>query len=169
MKKAAFLALAMLAAASLPLLAQAASPGPNAPGTAPCADPLAVVRAFYDANDAQRFDRSAGLLSPEAEFATWATGVNGHVMAQKHLRGRAQIQPYLPDAHGLSRRLPGSPADGPIYHETKVKVAGDTVRFMLEPDRKRPNGRLYNPFSVEVQLEGCRIRSLTVIEHVTWL
>ena len=90
-------------------------------------------------------------------------------MAQKHLRGRAQIRSYLPAARGLSWRLPGSPADGPIYHETKVKVAGGTVRFMLEPDRKRPNGRLYNPFSVEAQLEGCRIRSLTVIEHVTWL
>lgn len=46
---------------------------------------------------------------------------------------------------------------------------GNTVQFMLEPDRKRPNGRLYNPFSAEVVLDGCRIKALTVIERVTWL
>jgi hypothetical protein len=88
-------------------------------------------------------------------------------MAQRHLKGRDALRRFLVEGRGLRHRLPDSPPDGPIYHESRVTVEGSTVRFMLEPDRKRPNGRLFNPFSVEAVLDGCRIKSLTIIERVT--
>lgn len=134
-----------------------------------CGDPLAVVRAFFQANDAQHYDASASFLSDDVKFDTWATGVNGYTMAQRHLKGRKALRAFLDEARGLRHRLPDSPADGPIYHETRLNVSGSDVQFMLEPDRKRPNGRAYNPFSIEVVLEGCKIKTLTVIERVTWL
>jgi hypothetical protein len=56
-----------------------------------------------------------------------------------------------------------------VFHETRLSVSGNTVEFMLEPDRMRANGKPYNPYSVQAVLEGCRIKSLTVIERVTWL
>ena len=134
-----------------------------------CADLMAVVRAFYAANDARQFNKSAGFLAEDVVFDTYATGVNGYIMAKRHRVGRAALRDYLPEARGVRHRLPDSPPDGPIFHETRLSVNGNTVQFMLEPDRKRPNGRLYNPYSVEVVLEGCRIKTLTVIERVTWL
>ncbi len=136
---------------------------------AACGDPMAVVRAFYRANDSRRFDASARYLTDDVKFDTWATGVNGYTMAQRHLKGKKALRAFLADARGLGHRLPDSPADGPIYRETRLSVSGSTVDFMLEPDRKRPNGRAYNPFSIEVVLDGCRIKTLTVIERVTWL
>ena len=150
------------AAAAAAAAAQAAAAGG-------CADPMAVVRAFYAANDARQFDKSAGFLADDVVFDTWATGVNGYIMAKRHRSGRAALRAFLPEARGVRYRLPDSPPDGPVFHETKVSVNGGIVQFMLEPDRKRPNGRLYNPYSVEVVLEGCRIKTLTVIERVTWL
>ncbi len=141
----------------------------TAGSAAPCADPLAVVRAFYWHNDALRFDQSAALLTADAALETWATGVNGHVMARRRLEGRKRIAAFLKEGRGLSYSLPGSPPDGPVYAETRIQVGAGAVRFMLEPDRKRPNGRLYPSFSVEAILDGCRIRFLTVIEQVTWL
>jgi hypothetical protein len=134
-----------------------------------CADPLAVVRAFYAANDAQQFNKSAAFLAEDVVFDTWATGVNGYIMAKRHRSGRAALRDYLPEARGLRHRLPDSPPDGPIFRETRMGVKGNIVQFMLEPDRMRTNGRPYNPYSVEAVLDGCRIKTLTVIERVTWL
>lgn len=128
-----------------------------------------MLRAFYDSNDAQRFDASARYLSEDVKFDTWATGVNGYIMAQRHLRGREALRKFLGEARGVRWRLPDSPPDGPVYRQTRINVSGSTVQFMLEPDRMRPNGRPYNPFSIEAVLDGCRIKSLTVIERVTWL
>ena len=153
---------AFSAAAALTGGAQAAAAGG-------CADPLAVVRAFYAANDAQQFNKSAAFLAEEVVFDTWATGVNGYIMAKRHRSGRAALRDYLPEARGVRHRLPDSLPDGPVFRETKMSVKGNTVQFMLEPDRIRPNGRPYNPYSVEVVLEGCKIKTLTVIERVTWL
>ncbi len=149
----------------IPAYSQTAGAGRGAS----CADPLAVLRAFYDSNDARRFEASARYLSEDVKFDTWATGVNGYMMGQRHLRGKDALQKFLGEARGVRRHLPGAPADGPVYRETRISVSGDTVQFMLEPDRKRPNGKLYNPFSIEAVLDGCRIKSLTVIERVTWL
>lgn len=134
------------------------------PGT--CPDPMAIMRAFYDANDASQFEKSLGFFADDASLSTWAEGVNGHHMREEHRTGKAQIGPALGDL-GL-RRISERP-DGPIYHETRVQVAGDHVTFVLEPDRKRPNGKPYNPFRVDAVFTGCKIKSLTVIDLVTWL
>jgi len=134
-----------------------------------CGDPLAVVRAFYGSNDAGHFSASTRFLAEDVKFDTWATGVNGYMMAQRHLRGKEALRRFLGEARGVRLHLPGSPADGPVYRETRVSVSGNTVQFMLEPDRMRPDGRPYNPFSIEAVLDGCHITSLTVIERVTWL
>ncbi len=138
-------------------------------GAASCADPAGVLSDFYDANDAGRFDASVRLLTDDAVLATWATGVNGHKMVLRNLEGRAQIRQFLPQGRGFAWRLPGAGPDGPVYRRTKLAVAGNVVRFVLEPDRRRPTGGLYNYFSVEAVLAGCRIASLTVIEQITWL
>jgi len=136
---------------------------------APCSDPLSVTRAFYDSNDAHHFAAAAGSLANDALFDTWATGVNGYIMAKRHLKGRAAIQKYLPEARGVRWHLPDSPSSGPVYSLTRASVTADVVKFMLVPDRKRPGGRPYNPFSIEARVSACRIVSLTVIEQVTWL
>jgi len=130
---------------------------------------MAVVTAFYDSNDAGLFDASMKYLADDIVFASWASGVQGYVMVPRHLKGKQQLRRFLPEGRGLSRRLPGSPPDGPVYRVTRVHVTGDDATFMLEPDRIRPNGRPYNPFSVEAVIDGCRIKSLTIIEQVTWL
>jgi len=141
----------------------------HAQAAAGCADAVAVVRAFLAANDAGLWDKSAALLTDDVVFDTWATGVNGYIMARRHREGRSALKAFLPEARGVRHRLPDSPPDGPVFAETKLTVKGSTVQFMLEPDRMRPNGRPYNPYSVEAELDGCRIKTLTVIERVTWL
>jgi len=155
-------AIVVLAFAAAAALAAGAQP-------AACADPLAVLRAFYAANDAGQWEKSAALLADNVVFDTWATGVNGYIMAKRHREGRAALKAFLAEARGVRHRLPESPVDGPVFRETKLSVKGNTVEFMLEPDRLRSNGRPYNPYSVEAVLDGCRIRALTVIERVTWL
>jgi hypothetical protein len=132
----------------------------------PCSDPMTIIRAFYDANDASRFEVSLGFLTEDATLSSWAEGVNGHHMRETHLTGKGQIRSALGNP-GLQRT--SSQPEGPIYHESKIHVSGDQVTFMLEPDRRRPNGKPYNPYRVEVGLIGCKIKSLTVIDLVTWL
>jgi hypothetical protein len=87
-------------------------------------------------------------------------------MIQKHLVGKEQIRAVLGNP-GL-RRVSGQP-NSPIFHETDLQVSGNKVTFALEPDRVHPNGRPYNPYTVTVVFEGCKIKSLTVIERVMWL
>ena len=132
----------------------------------PCPDPMAIIRAFYDANDASHFEVSLGFLAEDATLSTWAEGVNGYHARARRMTGKQEIRPVLAEL-GL-RRITDQPG-GPIYHETRVQVAGDHVTFILEPDRRRPNGKPYNPFKVEVVFAGCKIKSLTVIDLVTWL
>jgi hypothetical protein len=159
------------ATATLPLPITSTMPAAAAAplqATAPtsCPDPLTVIKALYDANDAAKFEASLDFFTEDATFASWAEGINGHHMKERHLIGKAQIRPALGDP-GL--RHTSAQPDGPIYHENKIKVSGDRVTFMLEPDRLRPNGKQYNPFHVEVVFVGCKIKSLTVIDLVTWL
>jgi len=137
--------------------------------TAPCTDPMAVLKVFYDLNEARHFEASARYLVDDAVFATWATGVNGYIMAQHHLKGKTAIRNYMAAARGVRWHLPDSPSEGPIYHVTRARVNDDIVQFMLVPDRKRPGGRSYNPFKVEARVRDCKIVSLTVVEEVTWL
>lgn len=136
---------------------------------APCSDPLAVLKDFYDLNDVRHFEASGAYLADDAVFTTWATGVQGYVMVKRSLSGKSAIRKFLPDARGVRWHLPDSPPDGPIYHLTRVSVNNYTVQFMLVPDRKRPSGRSYNPFKVEARVSACKIQSLTVVEEVTWL
>jgi hypothetical protein len=156
--------LVFLAVLVLPLSAQ----GRAAPAAA-CADPHGVLTAFYAASDARRYAASMKYFADDATIDAWATGVNGYIMAKRHAQGTAGIRKFLPEGRGFSLHLPDSPSDGPVFHETRLSVSGNRVQFMLEPDRMRPNGRPYNPYSVEAVLDGCRIKSLTVIERVTWL
>jgi len=155
----------LLLATTLLSRAEAQAPSPSAP----CSDPLAVIKAFYDSNDAGQFDSSMSYVADTIAFATWATGVNGRQMMLRHLNGKKALRAFLPHGRGLRWRLPDSPPDGPVYHENRVNVSGNEVKLMLEPDRKRPNGGLYNYFSIDATLDGCRIKTLTVIEQITWL
>ncbi len=134
---------------------------------AECPNVASIVKTFYDANDASKFDTSLALLADDATLDSWAQGINGHHMTTKHLVGKEQIRTVLGNS-GL--RHISSQADGPIFHETDLQVSGNKVTFALEPDRVHPNGgRPYNPFTVTVIFEGCKIKSLTVIERVMWL
>jgi hypothetical protein len=139
-------------------------------GAASCADPLGVVNGFYNSTEDAHFDGSLRFFTSDAVFDTWTTGVNGHVVGvRRHLVGRRQIRAFLPEGRGLQWRLPGVGSDGPVYRQKKVTITGNVVRFSLEPDHRRPDGREYNYFTVEAVLAGCLIRSLTVIEQITWL
>jgi ketosteroid isomerase-like protein len=131
-----------------------------------CPQATKIIQSFYDANDTAHFDDSLALLTEDITYVTWAEGINGHHMLEKHYNGKDQIRPVLANP-GL-RRSNGEP-DSPVFHEVEFKVSGETIRFLLRPDRKRPNGRLYNPYGVEAKFNGCKIQSLTVIEYVTWL
>ena len=137
---------------------------PNPTTTPSCPNPLAVIKAFYDANDASQYDASLALLTPDITLASWAEGVNGRHWQEKHLAGKDQILPLLAQ-RGL-RRASEEPSD-PIFHETEAKVSGDLVTFMLRPDRLSPDGKQYNPYKVEAIFLGCKIKSLTVIMYFT--
>ncbi len=159
--------IALLASCSVAQAQQTGAADATTPTPAACPDAAAIVKTFYDANDASKFDTSLALLADDATLDSWAQGINGHHMTTKHLVGKEQIRTVLGDS-GL--RHISSQADGPIFHETDLQVSGNKVTFALEPDRAHPNGgRPYNPFTVTIIFEGCKIKSLTVIERVMWL
>ena len=139
--------------------------GCSIPGNPPCRDPLAVLKAFYDANDASQFDTGLSLLTPDAVVSTWAEGVHGRHWQERHLTGKEQIRSILGN-RGFRRTsdLPGAP----VFHETEVKVSGNRVKLMLRPDRLSSDNRPYNPYGVDALLLGCSIKSLTVIEYISW-
>ena len=155
------LALSLAGCAPGALLSAAATPAPGA-----CADPAAILRAFYSLHDQNRYDDSLAYLSYDATLLTWAEGANGHHMVVNALVGKDEIRPALVKP-GL-RHTSGQPGD-PVFREEDLKTSGDLVTFMLRPDRLRPNGRQYNPYKVEAFFNNCKIISLTVIEYVTWL
>ncbi len=133
--------------------------------TPACADAVAIITAFYDANDAGRYDESLGYLLPDAALTTWAEGVNGRHWQEKQLTGREEIREVLSN-RGLSRTS-GQP-DDPIFQMEDMQVSGDRVTFYLRPDRTGRDGKPYNPYRVEAIFEGCKIKSLTVIEFISW-
>jgi len=126
---------------------------------------MAIIKTFYDSNDASQFERSLALFAPDATLSSWAEGVNGRHWQEKHLTGSEQIRSVL-ENRGL-RRASGQP-DAPIFHETEARISGDQVTFMLRPDRLSPDGRPYNPYKVEAVFLACKIKSLTVIEFISW-
>jgi hypothetical protein len=133
---------------------------------ATCPDPAVIVKALYDSNDAGQFDTSLAFFTEDAALSSWAEGINGHHMMEKDYTGIEQLRTALSNP-GL-RRNSGQP-DSPIYHEDKIKVAGNKVTLMLIPDRTHPDGKLYNPFTIVVVFDGCKIKSMNVVEQVTWL
>jgi len=60
-----------------------------------CPGYLAVVRAFYDANDAERYDDSLRLLKQDASVITWGEGISGRRWKEKHLTDRDSIRAVL--------------------------------------------------------------------------
>jgi ABC-type transport system substrate-binding protein len=144
-----------------------ALPSPTAgPVVSGCANPLTVVKTLYDADSANQLDTSLALFTDDATFASWAQGINDHHMSEKNLSGKDQIRTVLADP-GLvyTSGTPGAP----VFKQSEVTVSGNQLTFMFRPDRLRPNGRQYNPYKVQVVFDGCQIKSLTVIEMVTWL
>lgn len=152
-------------------VATAATPTLTAPaasiltGIPPCPDPMAIIKAFYDSNDAEQIDASLAFFTTDATLSSWAEGVNGRHWQEKYLTGKEQIRTVLGN-RGL-RRISGQPG-APIFNETEAKVSGDQVTFMLRPDRLSPDGRPYNPYRVQMDFDGCKIKSLTVIEFISW-
>lgn len=140
-----------------------AAPTPSI--TPPCLDMLAVVKAFLDANDAERYDESLTYLTPDVAYANWAEGVNGRHWQEKHLSGREALRPLLGE-RGL-RHIFNQPY-APDFHEGKPTILDGRVSFMLQPDRVSPSGRPYNPYQIQAEFDGCKIKSLTVIEFISW-
>jgi hypothetical protein len=143
-----------------------AGPQPRLTGTLACPYPMAIIKAFDDSNDTSHFEASFAFLTPDATLSSWVEGLNGRHWQEKHLTGKEQIRTVLSNP-GL-RRTAGQ-SDAPIFHETEAKISGDQVIFMLQPDRLSPDGRPYNPYKVEVIFLGCKIKSLTVIELISWV
>jgi hypothetical protein len=143
----------------------AASPSPTVEKGS-CADPMGVMKAFYDSNDAGTLDKSLSFLSDDIGFSFWAQGIQGHHMTEKFLTGKDHMRAEL-SSPGLVRssKLP----NGPIFHEDKIQITGNTLVYMLEPDRAHADGRPYNPYQVSAVFDGCKIKTLNVIEMVTWL
>jgi len=133
-------------------------------GAGACPDKMAVIRMFYDSNDASQFSASLAYLHPGIVFTAWGEGMNGRHWHEKKLIGREKIAPLLGD-RGLRRLPPGG--SGPVFRVTEEVVAADRVTFMLRPDRISPSGRLYNPYRVEAIFEGCVISQLTIVELFT--
>lgn len=131
-----------------------------------CPNPMDIVRGFYDANDAGKLDASLAYLTDDVVLVSWAEGANGHHMSAKFTVGKDQISAVL-GLPGL-RRAQISP-DLPNYTMAEMQAAGNVITFVLNPDRKHPDGRPYNPYRVEILLKGCKIEIIKVVERVTWL
>lgn len=153
---------------SVILLALLAGCGP-APGLAagqPCADPLGVVEAFYNANDAGDAAAALKLVTEDAALVFWAEGANGHHVSYDFAVGKDNLSAWLAKP-GLRRAAAAN--DRPSFHMEKAQADGNVVRFMLMPDRLRENGRPFNHYAVEMVFNGCQIEIIKVVERVTWL
>ena len=147
--------------------ASPSQPPPTAvPVVSGCATALAVIKNLYQLDGAGHLDASLALFSDDASFASWAQGINGHHMSEKQLSGKQQIRTVL-SGPGLVYSS-GAP-NVPIFKLVETSASGNQLTFKLRPDRLRPNGKPYNPYQVMVVFDGCKIKSMTVIELVTWL
>ena len=132
--------------------------------TSICPGYLAVIKAFYDANDEGRYDDSLNLLKEDASVATWGEGVHGRHWQETHLTGRNNIRAVLGN-RGF-RRILAQP-DTPIYQDTEFQIKNNQVDFYLRPDRLGPDGRPHNPYEVTATIDDCKIQTLQVIEWFT--
>ncbi len=145
--------------------AQPATAIPPTPFVAACPSAMAVVKTLYDSDEAGRLDASLELLTDDISLTYWAQGLNGHHMSSKALSGKDQIRSML-DQPGF--RWTNGKQDGPVFQMSEFQTSGDSLTFMLRPDRIRPDGRPYNPYQVKITFAGCKIKQLNVIEFVTW-
>jgi hypothetical protein len=126
----------------------------------------ALIEEFYRLNDSGLYDRSARLFSEDGTLDIWAEGVNGRHWQERHIEGREAIRPYL---EGRAFHRIQDTAGGPVYAIADATRTGDTIAFRLRPDRKSPNGRSYDPFTIKISFIGTSIRSMTVIEFLAWM
>ncbi len=145
--------------------AQPATAIPPTPFVAACPSAMAVVKTFFDSDEAGKYDASLALLTDDISLTYWAQGLNGHHMSSKALSGKNQISSML-DQPGF-RWTNGKP-NGPVFMMSEFQTFGDSLTFMLRPDRIRPDGRQYNPYQIKITFAGCKIKQLNVIEFVTW-
>jgi hypothetical protein len=134
--------------------------------TAECRDLARAAEAFYQANDDSRFDDSLALLTQDVVKVRWAEGANGHHMAANFTVGKDQILDHL-STEGLTRTARN--AERPNFEVDELQVEGQTVAFILWPDRARPDGRPFNHYVVKLVFSGCQIELIKVVERVTWL
>lgn len=127
---------------------------------------LALIESFYRLNEAGLYDQSVGLFAEDATLDVWAEGVNGRHWQERHAAGRAEILPFLA-GRGFHRTQ--DRPDGPKYEIAEAIQSGDSLVFRLRPDRKSPDGRYYNPFTLRVSFRGESIRSMTVSEFISWM
>jgi hypothetical protein len=156
----------VLAACAGPVPVETPSPTATTSPTPTCPQGEQVLRSFYAATDAGDATRALDLLAPDATLVSWSEGINGHHMDYHEYVGKDAIAAALANP-GL-RHSSGKEGD-PVFHEESIKLSGDTITFYLRPDRKHPDGRPYNPFQITVVFHACQIRSLTVVERVTWV
>lgn len=90
--------------------------------------------------------------------------MNGRNWQEKQLTGIEEIRVVLKN-RGLSR-ISEDP-NAPVFHEEEVEIIGDRITFYFRPDRVSSNGRPYYPYKVEMVFEGCKIRSLMVVEYIS--
>ncbi|MDR3573461.1 MAG: hypothetical protein P4L50_06360 [Anaerolineaceae bacterium] len=162
--------LAGCSAAGVQAISATAAPTLPSPTPLPvvtsCSSALQVVKSLYAADGAGQLDASLALFTDDASFASWAQGINDHHMSEKHLTGKVQIRTVLA---GPGLVYTSGEPQAPIFNLTEATATGSQLTFKLRPDRLRPNGRQYNPYQVQIVFDGCKIKSMTVIELVTWL
>ncbi len=127
---------------------------------------LAIVENFYDLIDAGLVDDALSLLKDGAEVSRWAEGINGRHWQEMHFLGEDQIRPVL-GTRGL--RLRTDTPDGPIYKIVEPWLDGPKVLFRLRPDRRSPDGRPYDPFTVRAEVEDSKIKTLAIAEFLAYL
>lgn len=131
-----------------------------------CSDPIKVAKDFYAANDIGDLATGLKLLTDDVVLVSWAEGANGHHMTSNLAVGKDQVTGHLAEP-GLRRIATGS--GRPNFQMENWQVTGNIVRFELTPDRMRKDRRPFNPYSVEMILNGCQIEIIKVVERVTWL
>ncbi len=137
------------------------------PGTPPYdAHLMAVIENLYRLDESGLYDRSLELFAKDATLAMWAEGVNGRHWQERRVAGRSAIRPLLEER--CFHRTQDKP-NGPVYAIMEATQIGDTLTFRLRPDRKSPDGRYYNPFTVKVSFVGESIQSMTISEFISWM
>lgn len=127
---------------------------------------MSVIENLYRLDESGLYDRSLELFAENATLAIWAEGVNGRHWQERSVAGRSAIRPFLEER--CFHRTQDKP-NGPNYAIQEATQIGETLTFRLRPDRKSPDGRYYNPFTVKVTFVGGSIQSMTVSEFISWM